>query len=101
MKEATGELNMTVITIIAIAAVGALFYIFVWPMIQKSIVTQTCKTYGSDYYAFKATTGDADSGIADGSDTGAKVYKWKCCPSTDKGANIDESNSANCKNADI
>ncbi len=101
MKEATGELNMTVVTIVAIAAVALLFYVFLWPTIQKSIVNQTCKTYGSDYYAFKATTGDADSGIADGSDTGAKVYKWKCCPSKDKGANIDESNSANCKNADI
>ena len=29
MKEATGELNMTVITVIAIAAVAALFYAFV------------------------------------------------------------------------
>ena len=37
MKEATGELNMTVITVIAIAAVAALFYAFVWPMIQRTI----------------------------------------------------------------
>lgn len=51
MKEATGELNMTVITVIAIAAVAALFYAFVWPMIQRTIVQQTCNTYGPGYTA--------------------------------------------------
>ena len=35
MKEATGELNMTVITVVAIAAVAAFFYAFVWPSIQS------------------------------------------------------------------
>ena len=43
MKEASGELNMTVVTIAAIAAVGAFFYAFVWPTIQKSIANSTCK----------------------------------------------------------
>ena len=37
MKEATGELNMTVVTVVAIAAVGAFFYAFVWPGIRRSI----------------------------------------------------------------
>lgn len=55
MKEATGELNMTVITVIAIAAVAALFYAFVWPMIQRTIVQQTCNTYGAGYKAKKST----------------------------------------------
>ena len=80
MKEATGELNMTVVTIVAIAAVGALFYIFVWPMIQKTIVTQTCKTYGNDWKAWATT----DSSVNDQSaETGsnAKVKVWVCCPS--------------------
>lgn len=36
MKEATGELNMTVVTIIAISAVVAFFW-FMWPTIQKTI----------------------------------------------------------------
>ena len=53
MKEATGELNMTVITVIAIAAIAALFYAFVWPMIQRTIVQQTCNTYGPGYTAEK------------------------------------------------
>ena len=41
MKEATGELNMTVVTVVAITAVGAFFYAFVWPSIKESITRQT------------------------------------------------------------
>ena len=41
MKEATGELNMTVVTVVAIAAVGAFFYAFVWPGIRESIRRNT------------------------------------------------------------
>lgn len=41
MKEATGELNMTVITVVAIAAVGLLFTMFVWPNIQSNLAIQT------------------------------------------------------------
>ena len=41
MKEATGELNMTVITVVAIAAVGAFFYAFIWPGIKSSIQRNT------------------------------------------------------------
>lgn len=37
MKEATGELNMTVVTVVAIAAIGAFFYAFVWPAIKANI----------------------------------------------------------------
>ena len=39
MKDATGELNLTVITLIAIAAVIGFFWIM-WPNIQKSLNTQ-------------------------------------------------------------
>lgn len=41
MKEATGELNMTVITVVAIAAVGLLFTVFVWPNIQANLTLNT------------------------------------------------------------
>ncbi len=45
MKEATGELNMTVVTVVAIAAVAAFFYAFVWPAIKNNINRQTyCAT---------------------------------------------------------
>jgi hypothetical protein len=43
MKEATGELNMTVITIVAIAALAAFFYLVIWPNIQNSMaLNQAC-----------------------------------------------------------
>lgn len=37
MKEATGELNMTVITIVAIAALVAFFYLIIWPTLQSGM----------------------------------------------------------------
>ena len=39
MKAATGELNLTVITLIAIAAVIGFFWVM-WPKIQESINNQ-------------------------------------------------------------
>ncbi len=49
MKEATGELNMTVITVVAIAAVGALFTFFVWPNIQANLMLNTaCSSVSPD-----------------------------------------------------
>lgn len=74
MKEATGELNMTVVTIVAVAAVGGLFVLLVWPMIQKAIATQSCKTYGDKYTAELVTKDDKTVGTS-----GTKVNKYKCC----------------------
>ena len=39
MKDATGELNLTVITLVAIAAVIGFFWLL-WPTIQDSINSQ-------------------------------------------------------------
>ena len=39
MKEASGELNMTVITIVAIAAIAGLFAVL-WPNIKDKITNQ-------------------------------------------------------------
>lgn len=36
MKEASGELNMTLITIVAIAIIGGIFALF-WPKIKDAI----------------------------------------------------------------
>lgn len=74
MKEATGELNMTVITVIAIVAVGALFTTVVWPLVQKQIVQKTCDTYGEGYVATK---------MSDSTDTTNSKTKYKCCKGTD------------------
>lgn len=80
MKEATGELNMTVVTLVAVAAIGALFYLVIWPIIQQSIVSQTCKTsFGSDYKAQKVE----DAAAQNTGNSNAKIYKWQCCPVED------------------
>ena len=39
MKDATGELNLTVITLVAIAAVIGFFWVM-WPSIQNALNTQ-------------------------------------------------------------
>lgn len=52
MKEASGELNMTLITIIAIAAIAGLFFIFkdkiVGAIDDKWDETTTCIKYNTD-----------------------------------------------------
>ena len=51
MKEASGELNMTLITIVAIAALAAIMAIF-WPQIKQTIsdkwgeTTESANTIG-------------------------------------------------------
>ena len=75
MKEATGELNMTVVALVAVAAVGALFYFAIWPMIQRAVVQQTCDVYGTGWTAVKVPGAeDVNQG------SNATVSKWACCP---------------------
>ena len=71
MKEATGELNMTVVTVVAIAAVGAFFYAFIWPGIQAGLMKNTCQNIcpGGDgnVTVTKAEGGNFTCGCPDGS----------------------------------
>ena len=79
MKEATGELNMTVITLIAIAAIAAIFYFVIYPLIQRQMVNQTCRTaYGPTWHA--VPNGDSD---ISGTNTQATVSDWYCCPESE------------------
>lgn len=78
MKEATGELNMTVITVVAIAAVAGLFYAFVWPMIQRSIVQNTCKAMGEGWTAERGQTANSKCVNANSDEAGGD--EWYCCP---------------------
>ena len=41
MKEATGELNSTVIVVIAVAGFAAFFFSYLWPIISDSIDKDT------------------------------------------------------------
>ncbi len=53
MKEATGELNMTVVTIVAIAALVGFFYLVIWPVIQTGMtLSSACNASngGKQYY---------------------------------------------------
>ncbi len=78
MKEATGELNMTVITVVAIAAIAGLFYAFVWPMIQRSIVQNTCNAMGDGWTAQEGTTSTEGCQVAKTDNAGGA--SWYCCP---------------------
>ena len=82
MKEATGELNMTVITVVAIAAIAGLFYAFVWPMIQRSIVQNTCNTMGNGWTAQPSTNGEVAAGCQAARQDNAGGTSWQCCPPT-------------------
>lgn len=83
MKEATGELNMTVITVVAIGAIALLFYNFIWPIIQLRIVDQTCSAYGEGYKASREPNGtcvqvDGNGNTVSSQDTaGGNTYY--CC----------------------
>jgi len=86
MKEATGELNMTVITLVAITAIAAVFYFVVYPLIQRALVTQTCRSaYGSNFTASEEGNGtgcvpaDSDQQTDTGNST-TTVKTWFCCP---------------------
>ena len=72
MKEATGELNMTIVTLVAISAIAALLWFVVWPMIQRMIVQNTCQTYGANWNAFP-------QGDLDVTDSDAHLSDWYCC----------------------
>ena len=41
MKDATGELSMTAIAVVAIAAIALVFQQFIWPGIQQTIQRNT------------------------------------------------------------
>lgn len=48
MKAATGELNLTLITVIALGAILALFTTVLWPQIKDKIVGTWDDTTGTD-----------------------------------------------------
>ena len=79
MKEATGELNMTIVTLVAISAIAALLWFVVWPMIQRMIVRNTCKTYGDDW---KEVDGAMMEGVTAGD---GQISDWYCCPGGEAG----------------
>lgn len=41
MKEATGELNMTVIVVVAVGVLAAFFYTTIWPIIRNTYISSS------------------------------------------------------------
>ncbi len=65
MKEATGELNMTVVTVVAIAAIMAFFYLLIWPTIKTGLALQSaCSASNGENY--EVTSGDGTITCKDG-----------------------------------
>ena len=84
MKEATGELNMTVVTVVAIAAVAAFFYAFIWPGIKTTIQSQSICANGPNYTV--GTSGQADY-VSCGSTNNA-TGKYTCTYTEDKNGTL-------------
>lgn len=75
MKEATGELSVTVITVVAIAAISALFVVFLLPVLRAQInLTQAC-TNGPSYMV-DLSKGKISCAASGGTTTGQK--SWYC-----------------------
>jgi len=64
MKEATGELNMTVITVLIVAAVGAIIVFVIVPMVGGAMRNSTCETMFGPGATARRGGGDI----------------WECCP---------------------
>lgn len=62
MKEATGELNMTVITIVAIAALVAFFYLIIWPTLQSGMtLSSACNNSNGGQNGYSQTLEDGST----------------------------------------
>ena len=73
MKEATGELNMTVITVVAKAAVAAFFYAFLWPAIQQGLNRNTCKNSGGNWVEGSDCCSHTDGSTCDDNSAGSNT----------------------------
>ena len=49
MKDATGELSMTAVAVVAIAAIGVVFSTLIWPQIRTNIMRSTYCANAFDY----------------------------------------------------
>lgn len=89
MKEATGELSTTVITVVAIAAISSLFIIFLYPQLKASIILNQACSNGPGY---KYTADDNKYSVdcASSSGKGNNTSSWTCKYSEGEGSNTRE-----------
>jgi len=75
MKDATGELSMTAVAVVAIAAIGVVFTTLIWPTIRTNILRSTycsqawnCTCSGTNKYCdcwYNTNTNDTSAGSND------------------------------------
>lgn len=76
MKEATGELSTTVITVVAIAAISSLFIVFLYPQLKASIILNQACSNGPGY---TYTADDSSYTIScPGTSKGKVTTTWTC-----------------------
>ncbi len=83
MKDATGELSMTAIAVVAIAAIALLFRQFVWPSIQNNIQRNT---YCSQAHVCNCPPGKSTCTCNYFDDNGTEISGLKC-PNNQKALN--------------
>lgn len=77
MKEATGELSTTVITVVAIAAISSLFIVFLYPQLKSSIILNQACGNGPGYkYQTETASGASAYGVECTGDTSGNT--WTC-----------------------
>ncbi len=82
MKEASGELSMTAITVVAIAAIASVFSIIVLPRIKAALKTQTqCM---SKFNCDSCNNGTASCNVLD--DDGKVLQNKVSCPCDSDGS---------------
>ncbi len=97
MKEATGELNMTVVTVVAIAAVAAFFYAFIWPGIKRTMAAQSVCANGPNYSSPSGITAATKPGeVACGAPSGTNG-EYTCSYWTTDDAATGKADNVTCK----
>ena len=81
MKDATGELSMTAVAVVAIAAIALLFQQFVWPVIQRNIQTNAYCSQTISCECGKAKSVQAEVGTV----TSSSDKTCSCIYTDDKG----------------
>ncbi|MDD4706043.1 MAG: hypothetical protein PHS24_02360 [Bacilli bacterium] len=79
MKDATGELSMTAIAVVAIAAIGVVFTTLIWPNIRAGIIRNT---YCSQAFNCEGTGEMLTCDYVD--EDGKLVVDGVTCPAEDK-----------------
>ena len=81
MREATGELNMTMVVVTLVAVLVAFFYGVLWPLAKRSLAyTQNCNNVVCDLNSYDRSKGTVSCQYydKDGNATGKQVTcPWK------------------------